>query len=103
MLTQYFKIVFGALLLFCSQVALATLWSPSSVALKADYGHYIATTYKDSPTEAAVLCGKSGVTGLSYRQTWRSVEPAREKYDFRAFDEILSAIASSSNPLCKLW
>lgn len=103
MLTQYSKIVLVALLLFCSQVARATLWSPSSGALKADYGHYIATTYKDSPTEAAVLCGKPGVSGVSYRQTWRNVEPAREKYDFRAFDDTLSAIANSSNPSCKLW
>jgi hypothetical protein len=71
--------------------------------LKRHYGHYFATNYNDTPADAAMLCSKPGVTGVVWRQTWRDVETARGSYDFRSFDNVLAAIATSPNPKCQVW
>lgn len=70
---------------------------------KANYGHYFATHYSDTPADAAMLCENPGVSGVVWRQTWFQVEPAAGSYDFSAFDKVLAAIAASRNPHCQLW
>lgn len=70
---------------------------------KANYGHYFATQYSDTPGVAATLCAQPGVTGVVWRRTWFQVEPAAGRYDFSSFDKVLAAIASSRNPRCQLW
>ena len=70
---------------------------------KANYGHYFATRYEDTPADVAMLCGQAGVKGVVWRQTWGQVETAPGVYDFRSFDRVLEAIAASHNPQCQLW
>jgi hypothetical protein len=70
---------------------------------KANYGHYFATRYDDTPADAAMLCGQAGVTGVVWRETWNEVEPSPGEYDFSGFDRVLRAIAGSHNPQCQLW
>jgi len=70
---------------------------------KANYGHYFATRYSDTPADAAMLCEQAGVSGIVWRRTWNQVEPARGVYDFTSFDQVLRAIAGSRNPRCQLW
>lgn len=70
---------------------------------KANYGHYFATRYSDTPGDAAMLCEQTGVKGIVWRQTWNEVEPSAGTYDFSSFDKVLSAISASSNPTCQLW
>src|SRR4051812_14136254 len=70
---------------------------------KTTYGHYFAARDQDRPTDVAMLCEQAGVSGVVWRQTWNEVEPAEGTYDFRAFDEVLEAIAGSHNPQCQLW
>jgi hypothetical protein len=76
--------------------------SPSTTR-KANYGHYFATRYEDTPADVAMLCGQSGVKGVIWRRTWNEVEPSPGVYDFSSFDQVLRAIAGSHNPLCQLW
>ncbi len=71
--------------------------------LKSTYGHYFATTYSDSPANAASLCEHAGVSGIVWRRTWREVEPSAGVYDFSSFDKVLAAIAASDNPSCQVW
>ena len=70
---------------------------------KAHYGHYFATRYADTPADTAKLCEQPGVSGVVWRQTWQQVEPAAGLYDFSSFDQVLAAIAASTNPGCQLW
>ena len=70
---------------------------------KANYGHYFATHYSDTPADAAMLCEQVGVSGVVWRQTWQQVEPTEGHYDFSSFDRVLAAIAASRNPQCQLW
>lgn len=70
---------------------------------KANYGHYFATRYQDTPADVAMLCDQAGVKGVVWRQTWSQVEPSPGAYDFRSFDRVLEAIAGSHNPQCQLW
>jgi hypothetical protein len=70
---------------------------------KANYGHYFATRYADTPSDVAMLCDQAGVTGVVWRQTWNEVEPSPGNYDFSSFDTVLRAIANSHNPQCQLW
>jgi hypothetical protein len=70
---------------------------------KASYGHYFATRYADKPADAARLCSQAGVTGVVWRRTWREVEPSPGNYDFSSFDQVLDALAASTNPDCQLW
>jgi hypothetical protein len=73
------------------------------VPRKANYGHYFAANYTDTPADVAMLCEQAGVSGVLYRRTWRQVEPAAGAYDFSGFDAVLDAIAGSHNPACQLW
>src|SRR5580765_8777615 len=75
----------------------------TAVQHKANYGHYFATHYSDTPAVAATLCEQPGVSGVVWRQTWSQVEPAPGSYDFSSFDNVLGAIAASRNPSCQLW
>jgi len=70
---------------------------------KANYGHYFATRYEDTPSDVAMLCDQAGVQGVVWRRTWNEVEPAAGVYDFSSYDEVLRAIAGSHNPQCQLW
>lgn len=70
---------------------------------KAAYGHYFATRYADTPADAAMLCEQAGVRGVVWRRTWGEVETSAGIYDFSSFDEVLAAMAGSSNPDCQLW
>jgi hypothetical protein len=70
---------------------------------KANYGHYFATNYGDTPADAAMLCGQPGVKGIVWRRTWGEIETSPGVYDFGPFDEVLQAMASSANPKCQLW
>jgi len=70
---------------------------------KDHYGHYFATRYADTSADAAMLCEQAGVSGIVWRRTWNEVEPSAGVYDFRAFDQVLEAIAASGNPKCQLW
>ena len=70
---------------------------------KANYGHYFATRYADTPADVAMLCGQAGVQGVVWRQTWNQVEPSAGVYNFSSFDKVLGAIAGSHNPQCQLW
>jgi hypothetical protein len=70
---------------------------------KNTYGHYFATHYSDTPADAAMLCGHTGVSGIVWRKTWKDVEPSQGVYDFSSFDKVLAAIASSRNPKCQVW
>jgi len=72
-------------------------------ALKNTYGHYFATRYSDSPSNAAALCEHPGVSGIVWRRTWNEVEPSPGNYDFSSYDKVLKAIASSANPRCQVW
>ena len=72
-------------------------------ARKSNYGHYFATHYSDSPSDAAMLCQQPGVNGVVWRQTWNQVEPKAGVYNFSSFDKVLGAIANSRNPQCQLW
>ena len=71
--------------------------------LKRHYGHYFATNENDTPADAAMLCSKPGVTGVVWRQTWKEVETSPGVYNFDSFDNVLKALAGSSNPNCRLW
>ncbi len=70
---------------------------------KSNYGHYFATHYSDTPTDAAALCEHPGVSGVVWRQTWNQVERSAGTYDFSSFDKVLAAISASRNPHCQLW
>jgi hypothetical protein len=70
---------------------------------KEHYGHYFATRYADTPSDAAMLCEQVGVSGVVWRRTWNQVEPRAGVYDFSSFDAVLQAIAASRNPTCQLW
>jgi hypothetical protein len=70
---------------------------------KANYGHYFATRYDDTPADVAMLCGQAGVKGVVWRRTWNEVEKAPGVYDFSSFDRVLQAISGSHNPQCQLW
>ena len=70
---------------------------------KASYGHYIATRSSDTPADVAMLCGKAGVSGVVWRQTWNEIESAPGVYDFTSFDTVLDSISKSANPRCQLW
>jgi hypothetical protein len=61
---------------------------------KANYGHYFATRYSDTPADAAMLCEQVGVHGIVWRRTWNEIEPTAGGY---------AAIATSSNPTCQVW
>ena len=50
-----------------------------------------------------MLCSKPGVTGIVWRQTWNQVEPNQGVYKFDSFEAVLSALAASSNPSCRVW
>jgi hypothetical protein len=72
-------------------------------ARKANYGHYFATRYEDTPADVAMLCGQPGVKGVIWRRTWNEVEPSAGVYDFSSYDQVLKAIAGSHNPQCQVW
>jgi hypothetical protein len=72
-------------------------------ARKANYGHYFATRYQDTPADVAMLCGQAGVKGVVWRRTWNEVETSPGVYDFSSFDQVLRAIEGSHNPKCQLW
>ncbi len=76
---------------------------PPQPVRKANYGHYFAANYVDTPADLAMLCGQAGVQGVVYRRTWRQVEPSAGTYDFSGFDAALEAMAKSHNPACQLW
>ena len=75
----------------------------TSTTRKANYGHYFATRYADTPDDVAMLCDQPGVSGVVWRRTWKEVEPVAGVYDFSSFDKVLRAIAGSHNPQCQLW
>ncbi len=77
--------------------------TPSPALRKANYGHYFATRYSDTPADAAMLCEQAGVSGVVWRQTWKEVEPSPGVYDFSSYDRLLDAIAASRNPDCQVW
>ena len=81
----------------------ASKTEPTSPASKARFGHYFATRYSDTPTDAVTLCEQPGVSGVVWRQTWHEVESSAGVYDFGAFDRVLAAIASSHTPQCHVW
>ena len=70
---------------------------------KKNFGHYFATSYSDTPAEAAALCERAGVTGVVWRSTWHEVEPRPGVYNFGSFDKVLHAIVASRKPSCHLW
>ena len=70
---------------------------------KANYGHYFATRYEDTPADVAMLCGQAGVKGVVWRRTWGEIETSPGVYDFSSYDQVLRAIAGSHNPQCQLW
>jgi hypothetical protein len=83
--------------------SLSVVASAANGPLKANYGHYFATRYSDSPADAAMLCEQPGVSGVVWRQTWQEVEPNPGAYDFGSFDKALAAIAASHHPQCQLF
>jgi hypothetical protein len=82
---------------------LVALPAHATTADKANFGHYFATSYADTPADAVTLCEKAGVTGVVWRRTWREVEPTPGAYSFGSFDKVLAAIAASRKPRCQLW
>jgi hypothetical protein len=70
---------------------------------KANYGHYFAARYYDTPADAAMLCSQPGVQGVLWRETWNEVERSPGEYDFSGYDRVLRAIADSNNPQCQVW
>ncbi|HWJ05404.1 MAG TPA: hypothetical protein VNS57_06395 [Steroidobacteraceae bacterium] len=70
---------------------------------KANYGHYFATRYDDTPGDVAMLCSQPGVRGVLWRETWNEVEPSPGQYDFSGYERVLRAIETSNNPKCQLW
>lgn len=77
--------------------------TPPDPSRKANYGHYFATRYVDTPADAAMLCEQAGVTGIVWRQTWAEVESSAGSYDFSSFDKVLAALSASKNTGCQLF
>jgi hypothetical protein len=75
----------------------------ASSGRKANYGHYFATRYEDTPADVAMLCGQEGVKGVVWRRTWGEIERSPGVYDFSSYDQVLRAIAGSHNPQCQVW
>ncbi|HET7202423.1 MAG TPA: putative Ig domain-containing protein [Steroidobacteraceae bacterium] len=80
-----------------------TVAQPKPPPKKANYGHYFATRYADTPADAAMLCEQAGVRGVVWRTTWGEIERSAGEYDFSSFDAVLAALAGSHNPQCQLW
>ena len=80
-----------------------TVSQPKPPPKKANYGHYFAPRYADTPADAAMLCEQTGVRGVVWRSTWGEVERTAGEFDFNEFDAVLAALAGSQNPQCQLW
>ena len=61
--------------------------------LRKNYGHYFATHYSDTVDDVKTLCGKPGVTGVVWRQTWKEIETSQGVYDWHSYDDVLTAIS----------
>jgi hypothetical protein len=94
---------FAATLTFAAVATLAWGTADATTTRKANYGHYFATRYQDTPADVAMLCEQEGIEGVMIRRTWSQVEPSQGNYDFSYVDQTLRAIANSHKPTCQIW
>lgn len=89
-----------------------------AAALKSHFGHYYATDYGDSingaGSDVAKLCAKKGITGIDYRQQWKTLEPTEGTFVWTNFNTVLNTIKAlpastgtggqyQANKACTVW